>query len=70
MLTRMIALDKVRSTSGPLDVEICMHPFQLNGLISDTPMKRSEYGEKKFGQSSWNAVCQSLACKFRQVGID
>lgn len=60
----------MRAAQGPIDVEIHMHPFQLNGLISDTPMKRKDYGEKKFGQESWHAVCQSLACKFRQVGID
>lgn len=64
------ALEKVRADGPPLDVEIRMHPFQLNGMISDAPMKRSEYGEKKFGHDSWQAVCQSLACKFRQVGID
>jgi predicted DsbA family dithiol-disulfide isomerase len=66
-----LAIEKYRERDHePFNVEICMRPFQLNGLISETPMQRSEYGEKKFGADRWNCVCDSLAAKFKSVGID
>ncbi|GMK54846.1 hypothetical protein CspeluHIS016_0114320 [Cutaneotrichosporon spelunceum] len=66
-----LAIEKYRERDPePLNVEICMRPFQLNGLISELPMLRSEYGEKKFGAERWKCVCDSLAAKFKSVGID
>lgn len=47
-----------------------MHPFQLNGLITDTPIKRSEFGERKFGKERWDAINHSLVEKFKSVGIN
>lgn len=65
------AIEKFRQQDPePFDVDIRLRPFQLNGLISETPMKRSEYGEKKFGTDRWNCVCDSLASKFKSVGIN
>ncbi|BEJ11515.1 hypothetical protein CspHIS471_0109370 [Cutaneotrichosporon sp. HIS471] len=66
-----LAIEKYREREPePFNVEICMRPFQLNGLISEVPMQRCEYGEKKFGAERWQCVCDSLTAKFKSVGVD
>lgn len=65
-----LAIEKYRQTDPTLRIEIHMHPFQLNGLITETPIKRQEFGERKFGKARWDAINASLVEKFKSVGID
>lgn len=53
-----------------VEFNIRLHPFQLNGLLTETPVSRREWGEKKFGAERWAAVSASLRDKFRGVGIE
>jgi len=46
-----------------------MHAFQLNGVLTETPVSRREWGECKFGAERWKAVSASLCSKFGAVGI-
>ena len=65
-----LAIDKYRQKDPTLCIEIHMHPFQLNGLITETPIKRQDFGERKFGKARWDAINASLVDKFKSVGID
>lgn len=64
-----LAIAKYRQKDPALCIEIHMHPFQLNGLITDAPVRRQEFGERKFGKARWDAINASLVEKFKSVGI-
>lgn len=64
------AIERFKVNDPDLRIEVHMHPFQLNGLITDTPIKRSEFGERKFGKERWDAINHSLVEKFKSVGIN
>jgi predicted DsbA family dithiol-disulfide isomerase len=70
LLADQAAIDKYReSDPTPLECEVVLHPFQLNGVLTETPVWRREWGESKFGADRWAAVSGSLCAKFHAVGI-
>jgi predicted DsbA family dithiol-disulfide isomerase len=63
------AIEKFRERNPTQEFDIRMHPFQLNGVLTETPISRREWGESKFGAERWAAVSSSLCAKFKAVGI-
>lgn len=51
-------------------MDIKLHPFELHGYLPETPVNRQEWGRRKFGAASFDAVHRNLAQQFQAVGID
>lgn len=67
---RLAAIARYREKHPePLDINIRIHPFQLNNMLTDEPEKREEWGVRKFGAERFAAVRQCLNDKFATVGL-
>ncbi|KAL1409477.1 hypothetical protein Q8F55_003460 [Vanrija albida] len=53
----------------PLDINIRIHPFQLNNMLTDEPESREEWAVRKFGPEQAIALRSCLNDKFATVGL-